>query len=146
MRSAIAIAIASLLIFTAVSLAGDLPCTPVAKIIDYKASLTLTDSQIKKLELVEKTAQAKMVEAKAQAEIRLAEIEKFTSNWTNMNSIAVLSLIKEYYGFMTACKTAEMEAIIRARAILDSTQLNKFQQLVSIESLMLDMEQDLASR
>ncbi len=119
--------------------------TAVAKIIACKASLNLSDSQVKKLEIVDRTAVEKMTQAKNQAEIRLNEIEKFTSNWTNMNSMAVNSLIKEYYDFMADYKSAEVQAIIRARAILDVEQLTKFQQLVSIQTLMLNMEQDLAS-
>lgn len=129
-----------------VSFAGEKPQTQVSKVLELKGSLNLTQSQVKKLEVVERTAEQKMIEAKAQADIRLNEIEKFTSDWTNMNSIAVMTLIKEYYKFMTDYKTAELEAVLRARAILDSTQLSKFQQLVSIESLMLKMESDLALR
>ena len=117
----------------------------ISKILNYKTSLSLTDSQVKKLEIVNRTAQDKMTQAKTQAEIRQNEIEKFSSNWTDMNSLAVMSLIKEYYSYMTDYKTAEVEAIIRARAILNLEQLNKFQQLVSIEALMLHMETQLAS-
>jgi hypothetical protein len=128
------------------SYAGQTPGTQISKILDYKASLNLTTSQVKKLEIVQKTAQQKMDEAKFQSGIRLNEIEKFTSNWTNMNSVAVLSLIKEYFKYETDYRTAEMEAIIQARAILDMNQLTQFQQLVSIESLMLNMEHGVASR
>ena len=117
----------------------------ISKILNYKTSLSLTDSQVKKLEIVNRTAQDKMTQAKTQAEIRQNEIEKFSSNWTDMNSLAVMNLIKEYYSYMTDYKTAEVEAIIRARAILNLEQLNKFQQLVSIEALMLHMETQLAS-
>ena len=117
----------------------------ITKIIGYKTSLGLTDSQVKKLEIVNRTAQEKMIQAKTQAEIRQNEIEKFSSNWTDMNSMAVMSLIKEYYAYMADNKTAEIEAIIKARAILNLDQLNKFQQLVSIEALMLHMETRLAS-
>jgi hypothetical protein len=126
--------------------AGQTPGTQISKILDYKSSLNLTQSQVKKLELIQKTAQQRMDEAKFQSGIRLNEIEKFTSDWTNMNSVAVLSLIKEYFKYETDYRTAEMEAIIQARAILEMDQLAKFQQLVSIESLMLNMENGVASR
>jgi hypothetical protein len=129
-----------------VSFAGETPQTQVSKVLELKGSLSLTPSQVKKLEVVERTAEQKMMEAKAQSDIRLNEIEKFTSDWSNMNSVAVMTLIKEYFKFMTDYKTAEYEALLRARAILDSMQLSKFQQLVSIESLMLKMEGDLALR
>jgi hypothetical protein len=126
------------------SSAGQAPGTQIAKILEYKESLKLTDSQAKKLEIIQNTTKQKMDEAKFQADIRLNEIEKFTSNWTEMNSVAVLSLIKEYFQYQTDFKTAEMQAIIQARAILSMDQLTQFQQLVMIESLMLDMEHGMA--
>ena len=126
--------------------AGQIPGTQINKILDYKASLELTSSQVKKLELVQRTAQQKMDDSKFQADIRLNEIQKFTSDWTNMNSVAVLSLIKEYFKYQTDYKTAELEAVIQARAILNMNQLARFQQLVSIETLMLGMEQGVASK
>jgi hypothetical protein len=126
--------------------AGQIPGNQITKILEYKGSLNLTASQVKKLELVQKTTQQRMDDAKFQADIRLNEIEKFTSNWTNMNSVAVLGLIKEYFKYQTDYKTAEMEAVIQARAILDMDQLNRFQQLVSIDTLMLELEPGIASR
>ena len=124
--------------------AGNLPQTQVSRIIEYKASLELTDNQVKKLEIINKNAVEKMIEAKGQANIRLQEIEKFTSNWMNMNGTAVRQLIKEYYGFMADYKAAEVDAILQARAILEPEQLSKYQQLASIDALMLSLEQDLA--
>ncbi len=135
-----------LLAAASASHAGQIPGSQISKILENKATLNLTDSQVKKLEIVQRTAQQKMDEARFQADIRLTEIEKFTSDWTAMNSVAVLALIKEYFDFQTASKTAEMESIIQARAILSMDQLSRFQQLVSIQTLMLEMDQDLASR
>jgi hypothetical protein len=120
--------------------------TQISTILDHKTTLSLTDSQVKKLEIVQRTTTEKMTQAKLQADIRMGEIEKFTSDWSNMNSIAVLSLVKEYFKYMTDYKTAEVEAVVQARAILDINQLTKFQQLVSIESMMVRMEQSLALR
>jgi hypothetical protein len=118
--------------------------TQISRILENKTILSLSDSQVKKLEIVQKTTEEKMAQAKGQADIRQEEIEKFTSNWNNMNSIAVLSLVKEYFKYLSDYKTAEVEAIIKARAILDTNQLAKFQQLVSIEVMMINMEQSLA--
>lgn len=129
-----------------VSFAGNLPVTQLTTILDNKQSLALTDSQVKKLEIVEKLTQQKMIEAKVQADIRLSEIERFTSNWTNMNTQSVGSLVKEYFGYLEDYKMAELDAIIKARAILEYDQLSKFQQLVSIQTLMLHMETELATR
>ncbi|UCC79412.1 MAG: hypothetical protein JSW64_14245 [Candidatus Zixiibacteriota bacterium] len=126
------------------SFAGNLPVTPVAKILEHKASLALTDAQVKKLEIIDKNAVEKMIEARGQANIRLQEIEKFTSNWMNLNGTAVRHLIKEYYEFMATYKAAEVDAILQARAILQPDQLRKYQQLASIDALMISLEHDLA--
>ena len=128
------------------ALAGNLPTTQAGKIVEYKASLDLTDTQVKKLEIINKNAVEKMIEAKGQANIRLQEIERFTSNWTNMNGTAVRQLIKEYYDFMTQYKAAEVDAILQAKAILNQEQLSKYQQLASIDALMISLEHDLASK
>lgn len=125
--------------------AGNLPTTQVSKILDHKTALNLTDAQVKKLEQINKNAVEKMVEAQGQANIRLQEIEKFTSNWTSMNGTAVRQLVAEYYNFMAAYKTAEVDAILQARAILKNDQLTKYQQLASIDALMIYMENELAS-
>jgi len=134
-----------LMMIAAISVnAGNLPTTQVVKILDHKASLDLTDSQVKKLEHINKNAVEKMVEAMGQANIRLQEIEKFTSDWTNLNGTAVRQLIQEYYNYMASYKAAEVNAIIQARAILKPEQLSKYQQLASIDALMIYMERDLA--
>ncbi|OGC96400.1 MAG: hypothetical protein A2W25_06790 [candidate division Zixibacteria bacterium RBG_16_53_22] len=146
MKKAIVIFSVATMILAGTCFAGDLPKTQVSQILENKMSLGLSQSQVKKLEVVERTVQQKMLEARAQADIRMAEIEKFTSDWNNMNGVAVLGLVKEYFKFMTDIKTAEVEAIIRAREVLDSNQLLKYQQLVSIQSLMVKMERELAAR
>lgn len=136
----------AILAFTISASAGNIYKTAVAQLLEHRSTLGLTDSQIKKLQIIEDTASQKMSEAKLYADMRLNEIEKFTSNWTNMNGTAVRGLLKEYYDFLTQYKSAELNAIIQARAILDYDQLARYQQLVSIESLILDMESDLALR
>ncbi len=146
MKKVTAILTAGLLTLTLAASAGNLPATQVSQILEHRSSLELTKSQIHKLKIIENTAREKMIYARMQADIRLQEIEKFTSNWTNMNGTAVRGLIKEYYDQLTQYKTAELNAIVQARAILEYEQLNKFQQLESIESLMLDMERELALR
>jgi hypothetical protein len=146
MKKIAIIILAGVLVLSLMASAGNIPSTQVASIIGYRTSLNLTDSQVKKLQIIENSASEKMTYARLQADIRLAEIEKFTSNWTNLNGTAVRSLIKEYYGFMTDYKTAELNAVVQARSILDYDQLSKYQQLVSIKSLMLDMEHEVALR
>jgi hypothetical protein len=146
MKKALVIFSMAMLLMASVSFAGDLPKTQIAQILENKTSLGLTDPQVNKLGQVERNAQQKMLESKAQADIRMAEIEKFTSDWSNMNGVAVMGLIKEYFKYMTDYKSAEVEAIIRAREVLDSDQLIKYQQLASIQSLMVKMEKELAAR
>lgn len=146
MKKITAILMAGFLSMALAASAGNLPETQVSQILEHRSSLDLTNSQVKKLRIIEDTAREKMTYARMQADIRLHEIEKFTSNWTNMNGTAVRGLIKEYYGFLTQYKTAELNAIVQARGILEYEQLSKFQQLESIESLMLDMERELALR
>jgi hypothetical protein len=140
------ITVAGILALSVMASAGNIPSTQVASILEYRTSLNLTDSQVKKLQIIENSAREKMTYAKMQADIRLAEIQKFTSNWTNMNGTAVRNLIKEFYDFMTDYKTAELNAVVQARSILDYDQLSKYQQLVSIKTLMLDMEREVALR
>jgi Spy/CpxP family protein refolding chaperone len=146
MKRFLVIILGLILVAAASGYAGDLPVTQVSKILEYRASLDLTEAQVKKLEIIDKNAVEKMIEAKGQANIRLQEIEKFTSNWTNMNGTAVRQLIQEYYNFMAAYKAAEVDAILQARAILKPDQLSKYQQLASIDALMISMEQNLALR
>jgi hypothetical protein len=146
MKTVLITSLALAVIVASSALAGNLPKTQVDKIIDYKASLGLTDAQVKKLDIINKNAVEKMIEAKGQANIRLQEIEKFTSNWMNMNGTAVRGLIKEYYEYMTTYKAAEVDAILQARAILNNDQLAKFQQLASLDALILSLENDLALR
>lgn len=146
MKKVATIIVAGVLALSVMASAGNIPSTQVSSILEYRTSLDLTDSQVRKLTIIENTASEKMIYARLQADIRLAEIEKFTSNWTNMNGTAVRNLIKEYYDFMTEYKTAELNAVVQARTILDYDQLNKYQQLVSIKTLMLDMEREVALR
>jgi hypothetical protein len=146
MKKVTAILMAGILSLAMAASAGNLPATQVSQILELRSSLDLTNSQVKKLQIIEDTAREKMTRARLQADIRLQEIEKFTSNWTNMNGTAVRGLIKEYYAMLTEYKTAELNAIVQARAILEYEQLSKFQQLESIESLRLDMERELTLR
>ncbi len=146
MKKVTAILMAGFLSLAMAASAGNLPETQVSQILELRSSLELTNSQVKKLKIIEDTAREKMVYARLQADIRLQEIERFTSNWTNMNGTAVRGLIKEYYAILTEYKIAELNAIVQARAILEYEQLSKFQQLESIESLRINMEQELALR
>lgn len=127
-------------------LAGDsIPVTAIDKVLAHKNGLALEESQIRKLDLVNRTIIDKMIQAQAQADIRKAEIDNYTSNWLVMHSAAVEQNIKEYYQFMAQLKSLEVEAIMKARAILSRDQLKKFTDLVSIEVMMIRLEKELAA-
>lgn len=119
--------------------------TAIDQILAYKSGLQLTDSQIHKLELVNKVIVQKMGQIKNEAAIRKTEIDDYTSNWATMHGTAVDYMIKEYYQYMADLKNLELEAIMKARAILNEDQLKKFHDLASIQSLIIRVENELAS-
>jgi hypothetical protein len=120
------------------------PVTAIDKIFEYQNGLNLTDSQVRKLNIVNLTITEKMLEIMKQADLRKTEIDEFTSNWSSMHGTAVNHIIKEYYGFMAELKKLELEAISKARAILSAEQLRKFSELSSIETMMIKIEDQLA--
>jgi hypothetical protein len=119
---------------------GDIPETPITKILNCKAGLQLTDSQIKKLTILDNNIKNQMIQLKCQVQIRKTEIDKFTSNWLNMNGTAVRQLIKEYYNFLAELKMLNINAIMQARGVLTREQLKKYTELVSIEAMIQKME------
>jgi hypothetical protein len=121
------------------------PRTAIDKIMEFKQGLDLSESQLNKLTLVNKMIVEQMNETLRQADIRKMEIDDFTANWSNVHGVAVDQLIKEYYDFMAQFKKLELEAIMKARAILSDEQLRRFTELSSIESLMIRVESELAS-
>ena len=120
------------------------PITAIDKILNYKQGLQLTDSQIRNLDRVNQTIVAKIIEAKRQADIRKMEIDNFTANWSNTHGTAVDHIIQEYYDYLAELKKLELEAIIKAKAILTGDQLKRFTELSSIETMMLKVENELA--
>ena len=123
---------------------GIIPDTPIGKILNYKTGLELTDSQVKKLTILDTTIKEKMIQTMGQAEIRKSEIDKFTSNWRDMNGTACCQLVKEYYQFLSELKMLEVSAIMQARSVLSVEQIKKFSELASIESMLLDLQPSLS--
>ena len=121
-----------------------IPTTPIDKILKYKNGLGLTDSQIKKLTIINRTIVDKMIQVRAQADIRKLEIDDFTANWANMHGRAVDHNIKEYYKFLADLKTLELEAIMKTKAVLSREQLKKYTELASIESMIIKLDSELA--
>lgn len=121
-----------------------LPKTPIDNILNYKSGLQLTESQIKKLTIIDRTIVDKMIQVKARAEMQKGKIDEFTSNWSNTNTMSINKTIKEYYKFIAEFKKLELEALIKARQILTKDQLKKYSELVSVETMMLKLDSELA--
>jgi hypothetical protein len=124
---------------------NNIPTTPLTRVLSYKTGLELTDSQVKKLTILDNTIKEKMIQTRAQAQIRKQEIDKFTSNWNMMNGTACCRLVKEYFQFVAELKTLELNAIMQVRAVLTVEQLRKFNELASLESMILDLEPKISS-
>jgi len=120
------------------------PQTAINKILEYKVGLQLSDSQCKKLSIMNSVIIDKMIQVRAQAEIRKTEIDKFTSDWTIMNGTAVEYTIKEYYQFLAELKSLELEAIMKTKAILSREQLKQYSDLAEIESMIIKVDTELA--
>jgi hypothetical protein len=136
------IALATIFMFTiampAILLAGgNVPDTPITKVLGYKTGLELTDSQIKKLGILDNNFKEKMIQTLAQADIRKREIDKFTANWNNMNGIACCQ-------FLSELKVLELNAIMQARSVLTAEQIKKFSELANIETMLLDLQPKLS--
>ena len=124
---------------------NNIPTTAISKVLNYKNGLQLTESQIKKLTIIDRTIVDKMIQTRGQAQIRKMEIDKFTSNWTRIHGTAVNHVIKEYYQFLAKLKELELEAIMKTKAVLTREQLKKFIELASIEAMVIKLEAELAS-
>ena len=120
------------------------PYTAIDKILAYKQGLQLTDSQLKQLDRANVAIMARINETRKQAELCKMEIDDFTANWSSTHGTAVDYIIKEYYDYLAELKKLELEAIMKARAILTAEQLKRFTELSSIETMMLRVENELA--
>ena len=85
--------------FSAIGVAQTVPPLPRTRVC--REDLGLSESQARRLKSVVRLGQRKMLEARAQAEIRLQEISKVSTDWSDINGLAIKSLIKEYYGFLS---------------------------------------------
>jgi ABC-type long-subunit fatty acid transport system fused permease/ATPase subunit len=121
------------------------PVTAIDKIMAYKQGLQLTAKQVKQLDLINRTITAQIDETRKQADICKMEIDEFTANWSTTHGTAVDYIIKEYYDYLAQLKKLELEAIMKARAILTTDQLKRFTELSSIETMMIRVENELAS-
>lgn len=126
--------------------AGNLPETPITRILNYKSGLVLTDSQVKNLELINNGIINKMLQFRSQAQICKSRIDKYSKNWTDLTNPQVKSAVKEYYHCQAELKTLEFEAMAQAGKILSTEQIEKFNDLASIELMMINHQVDGMSR
>lgn len=122
-----------------------LPSTAINEVLSLKSGLQLTDDQVNKLTGYNNKIIDKMIQVRAQAEIRKTEIDEFTSDWAKLHGTASNYLVKEYYQLMADYKSLELEAIMKARAVLTREQMKSFVQLASIHNMTMKLETEVAS-
>ena len=122
--------------------AGNLPETPITKILNYKSGLVLTDSQVKNLELINNNIINKMLQFRSQAQICKTRIDEYSKNWTDLTNPQVKGAVKEYYHCQAELKALEFEAMAQAGKILSPEQITKFNDLASIELMMINDKAD----
>jgi hypothetical protein len=120
--------------------AGNLPETPIDKILNYKTGLDLSDSQVKNLSLVNNNIVNKMIQVKGQAQRLKLQIDQIASNWADLDNPKAKGAVKEYYQCLADLKTLEFEAMAQASKILSGQQIDKFNELATIEVIMGDTD------
>ena len=126
-------------------MAGNLPETPITKILNYKSGLDLTDTQAKQLGLINNNIINKMLQAKSQAQMHKGTIDQMSEDWAKLDNPKVKSAVKEYFQCQADIKNLEMEAMAQASQILSKDQIKKFNELVSIELIMINIEKEMVS-
>jgi len=126
-------------------IAGNLPETPINKILNYKTGLDLTDVQTKQLTLINNNIVNKMLQVRAQASSHKNEIDMASNDWSKLDNPQVKGAVKEYYKCQADMKNLELEAMAQASKILSADQIKKFNELVSIELIMINIEREMTS-
>jgi len=120
--------------------AGNLPQTPINRLLEYKSGLQLTDTQIKQLTLINNNIINKMLQLNGRAEMCKTQIESKSANWSDMDNPNMKSTVKEYYNCLAELKALEFEAMSKASEILSEEQIRKFNELAAIELMMIKQE------
>ncbi len=126
------------------SIAGNLPETPITKILSYKNGLGLSDTQTKQLTLINNNIVNQMLQIRSQASMHKSEIDDASWDWSNMNNPQIKSAVREYFKCQADMKNLEFEAMAKASQVLSEDQIRKFNDLATIELIMVDMERDMA--
>ena len=115
------------------SRAGNLPTTPINKILDYKTGLQLTDTQIKQLSLINNNIINKMLQLNGRAQMCKTQIEAKSTDWSDIDNPRIKSAVKEYYQCLADLKMLDLQAMSQASEVLTSDQIRKFNELAAIE-------------
>jgi Spy/CpxP family protein refolding chaperone len=126
------------LIIPSVASAGNLPETPINKVLNYQTGLELTDVQIKNLGLINNNIVNKMLQIQAQAQRCKSQIDQYLNDWSSLDNPKAKSAVKEYYQCQADLKTLELEAMAQASQVLTEQQIKKFGELITIEINMID--------
>jgi hypothetical protein len=117
-----------------------LPRTHICPLLDHSKEIGLSESQIKRLQVVIAVGQEKMLESRSQAEIRLQEIRRISSDWANLDGLVIRNLVKEYYDFLAKYIIADLECMINASEILDISQLQSLTRTLTSDTLNLNLD------
>jgi Spy/CpxP family protein refolding chaperone len=126
------------------TLAGNLPETPITKVLNYQTGLALTDAQVKNLSLINNNIINKMLQLQGQAQRCKAEIDQMMADWSSLDNPKAKSTVKEYYQCQADLKSLEMEAMAKASKVLSDDQIKKFGELMTIELIMINSIQTQA--
>ena len=123
--------------------AGNLPQTPIDRILEQKAVLQLSESQIKNLNLINSGIINKMLQCNSQIQMHKMEIEKYADNWADMENPKFKSTVKDYYRCMADMKALEFESLAQAGKILSPDQIKKFNDQVSIDLVLREIHLEM---
>jgi Spy/CpxP family protein refolding chaperone len=126
------------------TLAGNLPETPITKVLNYQTGLALTDAQVKNLSLINNNIINKMLQLQGQAQRCKSEIDQMMADWSSLDNPKAKSTVKEYYQCQADLKSLEMEAMAKASKVLSDDQIKKFGELMTIELIMINSIQTQA--
>jgi hypothetical protein len=124
--------------------AGNLPATPITRILSNNTALELSETQVKKLNLVNNNIINQMLQVRAQAQNHKAKIDKAAADWSDLGNPVIKGAVKEYYRCQADMKILELEAMVQASRILSNEQINKFNQLVTMELMMNGIDEEIS--
>ena len=132
-------------VFVGQVVAGNLPQSPIDQILEHKTDLQLSESQTKNLNLVNSGIINKMLQCRSQIQMYKTEIEKYATNWGDMENPKFKSTVKDYYRCLAEMKALEFEALVQAGKILTPDQIKKFSEQVSFDLVLRKMQLEMVN-